>query len=144
MSGPSEKLRKLESIERELASAMQSASTALTELSKEKPSMKQVESNASNFLKQLERVETEISQQIMYLTQVSTGQPHEGSSYASQKVLHMGWHRFEHARQRLNELERTKSKHQQQQQQQQQQHQQQHQQQQQQLQEQQQLQQSQS
>lgn len=39
------------------------------------------------------------------------GQPHEGSGYASQKVLQMAWHRLEHARSRVNELERIKNKH---------------------------------
>ena len=42
---------------------------------------------------------------------LSTGQPHEGSGYASQKVLQMAWHRLEHARSRVNELERIKNKH---------------------------------
>lgn len=36
------------------------------------------------------------------------GQPHEGSIYASQKVLQMAWHRLEHVRSRLNELEKNK------------------------------------
>lgn len=40
-----------------------------------------------------------------------SGQPHEGSGYASQKVLQMAWHRLEHARSRVNELERIKNKH---------------------------------
>lgn len=39
-----------------------------------------------------------------------TGQPHEGSGYASQKVLQMAWHRLEHLRSRVNELERLKNK----------------------------------
>lgn len=42
---------------------------------------------------------------------MSTGQPHEGSGYASQKVLQMAWHRLEHARSRVNELDRIKNKH---------------------------------
>lgn len=52
-----------------------------------------------------------MTDQINYLTQVSTGQPHEGSGYASQKVLQMAWHRLEHARSRVNELDRLKVKH---------------------------------
>ena len=32
---------------------------------------------------------------------------HEGSSYASQKVLQMAWHRPEHARSRVAELDRS-------------------------------------
>lgn len=43
------------------------------ELSKEKPSMKQVEANTTAFLKTLENVESCLQKQITYLTQVSTG-----------------------------------------------------------------------
>ncbi len=39
------------------------------------------------------------------------GQPHEGSGYASAKVLQMAWHRLEHARSRVKELERIKNEH---------------------------------
>lgn len=81
------------------------------ELSKEKSSLKQAENNTQTFLKTLSAVESKLTDQINYLTQVSTGQPHEGSGYASQKVLQMAWHRLEHARSRVNELERIKVKH---------------------------------
>ncbi|KAK0158123.1 hypothetical protein PV328_009166 [Microctonus aethiopoides] len=81
------------------------------ELSKEKSSLKQAEGQSHQFLKTLGHVESKLSEQINYLTQVSTGQPHEGSGYASQKVLQMAWHRLEHARSRVNELERIKNKH---------------------------------
>ena len=33
-------------------------------------------------------VEKGLSEQIGYLTQVATGQPHEGSTYGAEKVLH--------------------------------------------------------
>jgi hypothetical protein len=39
------------------------------------------------------------------------GQPHEGSGYESQKVLQMAWHRLQHVRSRVDELERIKNKH---------------------------------
>lgn len=81
------------------------------ELSKEKSSLKQAESHTQTFLKTLSTVENKLTEQINYLTQVSTGQPHEGSGYASQKVLQMAWHRLEHIRARVNELERIKVKH---------------------------------
>lgn len=81
------------------------------ELSKEKSSLKQAENHTQTFLKTLSAVENKLTDQINYLTQVSTGQPHEGSGYASQKVLQMAWHRLEHARSRVNELERIKIKH---------------------------------
>lgn len=38
-----------------------------------------------------------------------SGQPHEGSSYAAQKDLQMAYHRIEHVRSRLNELEKLHS-----------------------------------
>lgn len=55
-------------------------------------------------------VETKLSEQINYLTQVSTGQPHEGSGYAAAKVLQMAWHRILHARSKIRELEDLKTK----------------------------------
>lgn len=39
------------------------------------------------FLKALSEVENKLSEQINYLTQVTTGQPHDGSEYVSRKVL---------------------------------------------------------
>ena len=71
----------------------------------------------------MQEIDTKLTENIKYLSQVSTGQPHEGSSYASQKVppitdtimiiiiiiiqvLQMAWHRLEHARSRVAELDR--------------------------------------
>lgn len=84
---------------------------ALLELSKEKSGQKQAEANTTQFLRTLSQVESKLSDQINYLTQVSTGQPHEGSGYASQKVLQMAWHRLEHVRSWVNELDRLKASH---------------------------------
>lgn len=83
---------------------------ALQELSKEKSSQKAVENNTQQFLKSLGIVESKLSEQLNYLTQVSTGQPHEGSGYASAKVLQMAWHRIQHARSRVRELEDSRMK----------------------------------
>jgi len=46
--------------------------------------------------------------QIKYLTQVSTSLPHEGSSYPSQKVLQTAWHRLEHAKGKIADLDKLK------------------------------------
>ncbi|RWS00444.1 mediator of RNA polymerase II transcription subunit 11-like protein [Dinothrombium tinctorium] len=108
MSECSSRLRELDTIEKELQNALQSAGIAIQELSKDKPTIKQVEMHSNAFIKSLHTVEKEISKQIEYLTQSSTGQAHEGSCYASQKVLNMAWHRLEHARLRLNDLERCR------------------------------------
>lgn len=87
------------------------AGQVFVELGKEKSSLKQAENHTQMFLKTLSAVENKLTEQINYLTQVSTGQPHEGSGYASQKVLQMAWHRSEHARSRVNELDRIRIKH---------------------------------
>lgn len=83
---------------------------SLQELGKEKTSQKAVENNTQQFLKSLNIIESKLSEQINYLTQVSTGQPHEGSGYASAKVLQMAWHRIQHARSRVRELDESKNK----------------------------------
>uniref|UniRef100_T1J453 Mediator of RNA polymerase II transcription subunit 11 n=1 Tax=Strigamia maritima TaxID=126957 RepID=T1J453_STRMM len=111
MAAPIERLQQLEAIEKDIMNILQSAGQAVQELSKDKPPGKSVEGHTNNYLKTLASVETGLSKQINYLTQVSTGQPHEGSSYAAQKVLQMAWHRLEHARSRVNELERLKNQH---------------------------------
>ncbi|KAF8790912.1 mediator of RNA polymerase II transcription subunit 11-like [Argiope bruennichi] len=108
---PTDTLQQLEHLEKELANALHAAGQTVLELSKDKPSLKQAETFTSNFLKSLETVETGLSQNIAYLTQVSTAQPHEGSSYANQKVMQMAWHRLKHSQTRLNELEKLKNKH---------------------------------
>lgn len=83
---------------------------ALLELSKEKTSQKATETHTNQFLKSLNIVESKLSEQINYLTQVSTGQPHEGSGYAAAKVLQMAWHRIQHVKSRIKELEECKIK----------------------------------
>ncbi|KAG8222123.1 hypothetical protein J437_LFUL002120 [Ladona fulva] len=111
MTAPMERIQALDAIEKDVINCLMSAGQALMELSKEKSSQKHAEGQTDAFLKTLAHVESKLTEQINYLTQVSTGQPHEGSGYASQKVLQMAWHRLEHARSRVNELERIKNKH---------------------------------
>ncbi|XP_067626052.1 mediator of RNA polymerase II transcription subunit 11 isoform X1 [Eurosta solidaginis] len=107
---PLDKIHALDEIEQEIVMCLQSAGQALQELSKEKSSQKSAETQTQQFLKSLSNVESKLSEQINYLTQVSTGQPHEGSGYASTKVLQMAWHRIQHARSRVRELEESKAK----------------------------------
>nr|CAG4649876.1 EOG090X0LXA [Scapholeberis mucronata]SVE94034.1 EOG090X0LXA [Scapholeberis mucronata] len=107
---PIERLQALDNVEKEIASCIQSAGQALLELSKDKASMKQVESHTSQFLKTLNHVEAELSRHINYLTQVSTGQPHEGSAYGSSKMYKTARHRLEHTRTRLQDLENLKNR----------------------------------
>jgi mediator of RNA polymerase II transcription subunit 11 len=103
-----DRLPQLETIEQQIASALQYAGQALIETSKDKPILRQVDTNTSQFMKMMENVETGLSEQINYLTTVSTGQPHGGSSYAAQKDMQMAYHRQEHVRSRIAELERLR------------------------------------
>lgn len=134
---PLDKIQALDAIEKEIITCVQSAGMltfkdsrslpkrikmhasyncvsclgqSLQELGKEKTSQKAVENNTQQFLKSLNIIESKLSEQLNYLTQVSTGQPHEGSGYASAKVLQMAWHRIQHARSRVRELDESKSK----------------------------------
>ncbi|XP_025080150.1 mediator of RNA polymerase II transcription subunit 11-like isoform X2 [Pomacea canaliculata] len=110
--GPSrERLGALEKIEGNIASAIQSAGQALQELSKDKPILKHAEGHTTTFIKTLQEVENGLMQQITYLMQVTTGQPHEGSCYAAAKDLQMAMHRSEHVKSRLGELEKLKQEH---------------------------------
>ncbi|GAB6031322.1 Mediator of RNA polymerase II transcription subunit 11 [Chamberlinius hualienensis] len=111
MATPLERLEQLEAIEKDIANVLHHAGQAILEMSKDKTNLKQMECHTANFLKTLETVEVGLSKQIGYLTQVSTGQPHEGSSYASQKVLQMAWHRLEHARSKIADLEKLRNQH---------------------------------
>ncbi|KAG0426650.1 hypothetical protein HPB47_026245 [Ixodes persulcatus] len=66
------KLKELEDIEKDVATALQSAGQVCLELSKDKPNAKQVDSNATAFVKTLQNVENSLTKHILYLTQVST------------------------------------------------------------------------
>ena len=67
---PIDRIQALDNVEKEIAACIQSAGQGLMELSKDKPSMKQVEGHTSQFLKTLCHVEGELSKHISYLTQV--------------------------------------------------------------------------
>ena len=87
--------------------ALQSAGTVILELSKEKPTERLLDRHASLFVASVQKVESELSAQIRYLTQVATGQPHEGSSYSARKDCQMALKRIDYARVKLGELSRT-------------------------------------
>ncbi|KAH8266553.1 hypothetical protein KR018_005627 [Drosophila ironensis] len=108
---PLDQIHALDEIEKEIVLCLQSAGQALQELGKEKSSLKNAETHSQQFLKSLNGVESKLCEQINYLTQVSTDQPHHGSGNTSAKVLQMAWHRMQHARSRVMELEETKNKH---------------------------------
>ncbi|PSN41827.1 Mediator of RNA polymerase II transcription subunit 11 [Blattella germanica] len=73
MTAPMERIQVLDTIEKDIITCLQSAGQALVELSKEKSSLKQAEGQTHQFLKTLGHVENKLTEQINYLTQVSTG-----------------------------------------------------------------------
>jgi mediator of RNA polymerase II transcription subunit 11 len=105
------RLNQLENVEIQIAKALDFSGQALNELAKDKANNKTTESHTSQFIKALETIETDLAAQINYLTTVSTGQPHEGSSYAAQKDLQMAQHRMEHVKSRLGELDQMRLDH---------------------------------
>lgn len=107
-ASPVARIEELEEIEKDVIAILQTAGTALNEISRDRPSQKQVDQLTQQVMGHIRAVDTKLSEQIRYLTQVSTGHPHEGSSYPSQKVLQTAWHRLEHARSRIAELDRVR------------------------------------
>ncbi|KAJ8387886.1 hypothetical protein AAFF_G00149210 [Aldrovandia affinis] len=102
-----DRLRLLEDVEKEIAVVLQCAGTVVLELSKEKHNASLLDRQLSQFTTSINRVESELSSQIRYLTQVATGQPHEGSTYSARKDCQMALNRAEYARVKLGELCRT-------------------------------------
>uniref|UniRef100_A0A3B4GIN3 Mediator of RNA polymerase II transcription subunit 11 n=1 Tax=Pundamilia nyererei TaxID=303518 RepID=A0A3B4GIN3_9CICH len=77
------------------------------ELSKDKHNASFMDRQLIQFQNSVSRVENELSGQIRYLTQVATGQPHEGSTYSARKDCQMALNRAEYAKVKLGELGRT-------------------------------------
>uniref|UniRef100_A0A8C4MHT8 Mediator of RNA polymerase II transcription subunit 11 n=1 Tax=Equus asinus asinus TaxID=83772 RepID=A0A8C4MHT8_EQUAS len=113
-----ERLRALEDIEREIGAILQNKGvgegslvharrTVILELSKEKTNERLLDRQAAAFTASVQHVEAELSAQIRYLTQVATGQPHEGSSYSSRKDCQMALKRVDYARLKLSDVART-------------------------------------
>lgn len=101
----SNQLQNLDSIEENLADSLSAAGQALKELSKDKPNSKIVDSLTTQFMNRLDKAGSELSQQIAYLTRVTTGHSAEGSSYGCKKDFKMAKNRLEHAQARLHGLE---------------------------------------
>lgn len=79
----------------------------ILELSKEKTNERLLDRQAAAFMASVQHVEAELSSQIRYLTQVATGQPHEGSSYSSRKDCQMALKRVDYACLKLSDVART-------------------------------------
>jgi mediator of RNA polymerase II transcription subunit 11 len=104
-ASPVARIEQLEEIEKDVISILQTAGATLLEIAKDRPAQKTVDNHTQKVMADIKSVEQNLSEQIKYLTQVSTGHPHEGSSYPSQKVLQTAWHRLEHAKSRISELD---------------------------------------
>ncbi|XP_049424880.1 mediator of RNA polymerase II transcription subunit 11 [Epinephelus fuscoguttatus] len=102
-----ERLRALEDVEKEIAMILQCAGNIVLELSKDKHNASLLDRQLVQFQSSVNRVESELSSQIRYLTQVATGQPHEGSTYSARKDCQMALNRAEYAKVKLGELGRT-------------------------------------
>ncbi|XP_038159096.1 mediator of RNA polymerase II transcription subunit 11 [Cyprinodon tularosa] len=101
-----ERLRLLEEVEKEIAVVLQCAGNIVLELSKDKHNASFLDRQLVQFQTSINRVESELSAQIRYLTQVATGQPHEGSTYSSRKDCQMSLNRAEYTKVKLGELGR--------------------------------------
>ena len=102
------RIEQLEQIEEDVIAILRSAGNCLTEIARDRPSQKAVDGNVQQVMTNIKSVDQKLSEQIKYLTQVSTGHPHEGSSYPSQKVIQSAWHRLEHVKTRISELDRLR------------------------------------
>ncbi|XP_029943816.1 mediator of RNA polymerase II transcription subunit 11 [Salarias fasciatus] len=102
-----ERLRALEDVEKEIAMVLQYAGNIVLELSKDKHNASSLDRHLAQFQSSINRVENELGSQIRYLTQVATGQPHEGSTYSARKDCQMALNRAEYAKVKLGELGRT-------------------------------------
>ena len=108
-STPAEaRIEQLEHIEEDVIAILKNAGNCLLDISKDRPSQKAVDQSVQTVMNNIKSVDSKLSEQIKYLTQVSTGHPHEGSSYPSQKVLQSAWHRLEHVKTRISELDRLR------------------------------------
>ncbi|CAB3998636.1 mediator of RNA polymerase II transcription subunit 11-like [Paramuricea clavata] len=80
-----DRLKQLQEIEKEIVKVVSSAGHALQELSQEQPVEENLNMHTREFLNSLQGVEKGLLEQITYLTEVATGQPHEGSIYGAEK-----------------------------------------------------------
>ncbi|XP_001640033.2 mediator of RNA polymerase II transcription subunit 11 isoform X1 [Nematostella vectensis] len=106
MAHSRDRLKQLEEIEKDIVKVMQSAGETIAELSNENPSEDMVNMKATEFVKSLEGVEKGLTEQINYLTQVATGQPHEGSTYGVDKDFELATSRTAIVKEQLQEVQK--------------------------------------
>lgn len=109
MSLSRERLKQLEEIEQDVVRVIEAASQSLLEISKALPSEEYIIKTTTEFLKGLEGVEKNLSEQISYLSQVSTNQQHEGSIYLEEKRFQLVCESTDIILKRLKNLEKNYS-----------------------------------
>ncbi|XP_003382781.1 PREDICTED: mediator of RNA polymerase II transcription subunit 11-like [Amphimedon queenslandica] len=97
-----ERIEKLQKIEQEIGMLLSHAADAIGELSKPNPAQEMVEYKTKDFLKSLETIEQDLSEQIVYLSRVSTTHTHEGSNYGAEKDFELLQLQTALAKKRLN------------------------------------------
>jgi len=107
---PVDRLEQLNDIEKEIVEALKNCGASLQELSKDNVTKKNAEQTSTAYIKSLQKIESDLLKQINYLSQVATGNPHEGSCYAGQKESMMAFHRCAHVGSRLKEMENRQDK----------------------------------
>ncbi|CAK9297131.1 unnamed protein product [Gordionus sp. m RMFG-2023] len=100
---PLENINKLEEVEKQIAQILQYSGLLLNEMSKEKSVAKQVENLNNQFTKEIEKVYIELLSNINYLVEISSGQQHEGSSYARMKSLQLSLNSLDIIQNQLSE-----------------------------------------
>ena len=72
-ASPVARIEQLEEIEKDVISILQTAGATLSEIAKDRPAQKTVDQHTQKVMSDIKSVEQNLSEQIKYLTQVSTG-----------------------------------------------------------------------
>ena len=72
-ASPVARIEQLEEIEKDVISILQTAGATLLEIAKDRPAQKTVDNHTQKVMADIKSVEQNLSEQIKYLTQVSTG-----------------------------------------------------------------------
>ncbi|CAJ0598995.1 unnamed protein product [Cylicocyclus nassatus] len=83
-----QRLNAITEVEKSIGNLLRHAQTCISELSKEKQISKtKMEESSQAFKKTLMQVEKELSEQMLYLSNVCVGSAHQGSTFASQQNI---------------------------------------------------------
>ena len=67
----------VDKVEKEIVNVLQTAGKTLEEVGKDNPSQKQVDLMVTQFMNSLQEIDSKLTENIKYLSQVSTGQHHQ-------------------------------------------------------------------